>query len=200
MPREEVSAASNLISRLVKLLAEDQASTSVEIAETLWLATKIEVAAPAIEAMLPPLQTPPPLPSVDLDAMPELEPPPPPPPTPQANLAAPTPQAGVLPPQTLPVWLADPPMLTDALGIIRALRPLLRQVDAGLGKRLDEAATVEAIARTRLWLPVLKPEQRPYFDIILVVDRSSSMPIWQRLVKDVVRILKRYGLVVGGEG
>ena len=194
MPREEVSAASNLVSRLVKLLAEDQASTSVEIAETLWLATKIEVAAPAIEAMLPPLQTPPPLPSVDLDAMPELEPPPPPPPTPQANLAAPTPQAGVLPPQTLPVWLADPPMLTDALGIIRALRPLLRQVDAGLGKRLDEAATVEAIARTRLWLPVLKPEQRPYFDIILVVDRSSSMPIWQRLVKDVVRILKRYGL------
>ena len=114
-------------------------------------------------------------------------------PPPRANIAAPNPQVGVLPPQTLPVWLADPAMLTDSLAVIRALKPLLQKVAAGTGKRLDEPATVDNIARTRLCLPILVPEQEPWFDIILVVDRGSSMHIWQRLVKDVVRILGRYG-------
>jgi hypothetical protein len=31
----------------------------------------------------------------------------------------------------------------------------------------------------------LAPEQRPYFDLVVVVDRSASMHIWQRLIKDV---------------
>ncbi|MFQ4134750.1 SAV_2336 N-terminal domain-related protein [Nodosilinea sp. PGN35] len=185
----------NAVSRLISLLAEDRALTSIETAETLWLATKLERPAPTeSEPTPPPAPEPlPPLP-VDLSEPLEPEPLPPAPPTPQANIATPTPQAGVLPPQTLPVWLADPAMLTDALAVIRALRPLLRTVDTGIGTRLDEAATVETIARTRLCLPVLAPGQRPYFDIVLVVDRSSSMHIWQRLIKDVVRILKRYGV------
>jgi formylglycine-generating enzyme required for sulfatase activity len=99
----------------------------------------------------------------------------------------------VLPPQTLPVWLADPAMLTDSLAIVRALKPLLQKVDAGFGKRLDEPATVENIARTGLVLPILEAEQEPWFDIILVVDRGSSMHIWQRLVQDLERILRRHG-------
>ncbi len=186
----------NAVSRLISLLAEDCAFTSVEIAETLWLATKLE--RPALTEPEPP---PPPEPALPLSPPTNLsdetfgpEPLPPASLSPQANIATPTPQAGVLPPQTLPVWLADPAMLTDALAVIRALRPLLRTVDTRTGKRLDEPATVETIARTRLCLPVLAPEQRPHFDIILVVDRSSSMHIWQRLIKDVMRILKRYGL------
>jgi hypothetical protein len=113
--------------------------------------------------------------------------------TPRANIIAPTPQVGVLPPQVLPVWLADPPMLTDSLAVIRALKPLLQKVATGTGKRLDEPATVNNIARTRLWLPILEPAREPWFDVILVVDRGSSMHIWQRLVMDVVRILRRYG-------
>ncbi len=188
------------VSRLVKALAKDQDFTSVEIAETLWLAMQIEPAtppAPDIESEEPspsPLEAPPD--NLD-DEPPEFGPEDqdisPPPPPPRANIAAPTPQVGVLPPQTLPVWLADPAMLTDSLAIIRALKPLLKKMDAGIGKHLDETATVETIARTRLVLPVLKAEKEPWFDIVLVVDRGSSMAIWQRLVKDVVRILRRYG-------
>lgn len=188
------------VSRLVKALAEDQDFTSVEIAETLWLALQIEAATISEPGVEPEEPSPPPpeAPPDDLDDEPsEFEPEdqdtPPSPPPPRANIAAPTPQVGVLPPQTLPVWLADPAMLTDSLAIIRALKPLLQKVDAGIGKHLDEAATVETIARTRLVLPVLKAEQEPWFDIVLVVDRGSSMAIWQRLVKDVVRILRRYG-------
>ncbi|MEL7315142.1 MAG: formylglycine-generating enzyme family protein, partial [Cyanobacteria bacterium J06559_3] len=72
-------------------------------------------------------------------------------------------------------------------------KPLLRKVNVGVGNRLDEPATVENIARTQLCLPVLEPQQASWFDIILIVDRGSSMAIWHRLVKDVVRILRRYG-------
>jgi formylglycine-generating enzyme required for sulfatase activity len=190
-------ASPDPVSKLIKLLAEERKNfTSVEIAETLWLAMQMEPAAEVVPDK-PQLPTPLLTPSVSLltGEEPELPPPLPTELTPRANIAAPIPQAGVLPPQTLPVWLADPAMLTDSLSVIRALKPLLQKVEvaAGVGKRLDEAATVDNIARTRLWLPILEPEQEPWFDIILVVDCGSSMHIWQRLVKDLVRILRHYG-------
>ena len=182
------------VSQLIKLLAEERKNfTSVEIAETLWLAMQIETTAqvvvdeplrlpsvPVEPAIVQPPNELPPLPAVP--AAP-----------PKVNIAAPTPEVGILPPQTLPIWLTDPAMLTDSLAIIRALTPLLRKMTTGIGKRLDESATVENIARTQLCLPILKPEQESWFDIVLVVDRGASMHIWQRLVKDVVKILRSYG-------
>lgn len=189
-------ASSGRVSKLIKLLAEEQAFTSIEIAETLWLAMQIEPASEGVPdiAGLPQLM-PPQMPSISPPPSfePELPPPLPSQAAPRANIVAPTPQVGVLPPQTLPVWLADPAMLTDALAIIRALKPLLQKVAARTGKRLNEPATVDNIARTHLCLPILEPEQQPWFDIIVVVDRGSSMHIWQRLVKDIVSILRRYG-------
>ena len=188
------SALPTSVSQLIKLLAEERKNfTSVEIAETLWLAMQIETTAqvvvdeplrlpsvPVEPAIVQPPNELPPLPAVP--AAP-----------PKVNIAAPTPEVGILPPQTLPIWLTDPAMLTDSLAIIRALTPLLRKMTTGIGKRLDESATVENIARTQLCLPILKPEQESWFDIILVVDRGASMHIWQRLVKDVVKILRSYG-------
>ncbi len=187
----------NAVSQLIKLLAEErQEPTSIEIAETLWLAMQMKPVAEVVrEAPMPARSTSSNLPVEDLETRPEPEEPclPAVASRPMANLAAPTPQAGVLPPQTLPIWLADPAMLTDSLAVIRALKPLLRKVAAGTGQTLDEAATVDNIARTRLCLPILEPAQEPWFDVVLVIDRGSSMHIWQRLVKDIVRILRRYG-------
>lgn len=184
------------VRRLIELLAtEYQHFTSIEIAETLWLAMQIEpvaVVAPTVAPVEKPIDLPPSERSennLDLDSapLPLTQP------TPKANLAVATPQAGILPPQTLPVWLADPAMLQDPLAIVRALKPLLEKASAGMGKRLDEPATVENIARTSLCLPMMQPEQEQWFDIVLVVDRGSSMHIWQRLIKDIVRILRHYG-------
>ncbi|MGJ3252713.1 MAG: SAV_2336 N-terminal domain-related protein [Elainellaceae cyanobacterium] len=181
---------------LIKLLVKEQKFTSIEIAETLWLALRIEPtatitpdepkASESITSVSSSETT-----VADLD---NALPPPPAPPEPRANIATPTtPRAGVLPTQALPVWLADPGMLTNPLDIIRSLKPLLRPRDAGIGRKLNEPATVNRIARTQLWVPILEPEQEPWFDIILVVDRGSSMHIWQRLVDELVRILRRYG-------
>jgi formylglycine-generating enzyme required for sulfatase activity len=184
------------VSRLIELLAtEHQHFTSIEIAETLWLAMQIESAAavaPIVASVEKPIDLPP---SERSENNLDLDPAPLPlaKPAPKANLAVATPQAGILPPQTLPVWLADPAMLQDSLAIVRALKPLLGKVSAGIEKRLDEPATVENIARTSLCLPVMQPEQEQWFDIVLVVDRGSSMHIWQRLIKDILRILRHYG-------
>ena len=194
---EAAGASSNPVSELIKFLAEERETfTSVEIAETLWLAMQLEPAVQEIpDESAPPQFLPPPLSSEPPEAQQEPEPPSPlpHPPTSKVSIATPVSQAGVLPPQTLPVWVADPPMLTDSLALIRALKPLLQKVEASTGKHLDEAATVDNIARTRLCLPILEPEWEPWFDIILAIDRGSSMYIWQRLAKDVARMLRRYG-------
>jgi alpha-amylase len=180
------------LSELMRLLAEEQKFTSIEIAETLWLALKIEpVSAVVPDTPQPSVPREPRFPEPNEvenrgDASPASN-------LPKATIATSTQQANVLPSQVLPVWLADPPMLTDPLAIIRALKPLLRQSEVGDSRRLDEVATVDQIARTRLWVPILEPEREPWFDIILVVDRGASMHIWHRLITDLERILRRYG-------
>jgi formylglycine-generating enzyme required for sulfatase activity len=187
--------AQGAIGKLIQFLAEERDLSGTEIAETLWVALKME---PAIESVVEEPRSPAsekpvtssitPIPSPDSEGTASVQPPP------RANIATTaTPQAGVLPTKALPVWIADPSMLNDPLALIRALKPLLRQVEAGPGRQLDEPATVDGIARTQLWLPVLKAETEPWFDIVLVVDRSSSMHLWQRLATDLERILRQYG-------
>ncbi|MEL7315357.1 MAG: hypothetical protein AAFN08_10425, partial [Cyanobacteria bacterium J06559_3] len=166
-------ASPDPVSRLIQVLAEERRDfTSIEIAETLWLALQMEPAAkvvvkepPVSNVSLKTLPTntlpllwllwrtydcmagillmfdllTPKAPEVGSEIGGEALPDEPVKVTPRASLAAPTPQAGVLPPQTLPVWLADPAMLTDSLAIIRALKPLLRKVNVGVGNRCQMA-------------------------------------------------------------
>jgi formylglycine-generating enzyme required for sulfatase activity len=180
-----------------QLLTEGQPCSTLEIAETLWLAMRIEPTVPLVEETIPP-PAPPPPPS---DSIVTGEEPPggESPPITQSDstasvdVAVPTQQVGVLPPKTLPIRLADPAMLTDSLAVIQALKPLIQNIAAMGNQRLNESATVENIARTQLCLPVMEPEQQAWFDVVLVVDRGSSMHIWQRLVCDIRRILRSYG-------
>ena len=135
--------SSDSVDELIQILAKERKDfTSIEIAETLWLALKIEPAAEASHDETPPSQ------SKEGNVSPELkgnlghedvdsfdgdneeneQSPPTKPITPKANIATPSPKAGVLPPKTLPIWIADPNFLGDSLAVIRALKPLLRKV------------------------------------------------------------------------
>ena len=78
--------------------------------------------------------------------------------------------------------------------LARALKPLLRRVASGTGKVLDEEATVQRITDERVWAPVLKPTLEPWLDLVLIVDESPSMLIWQRTVLEFKRVLERYGV------
>ena len=201
--REVVKGSSNPVGAMIQRLAQTTNLTSIEIAETLWLATKLEPANDVESAVSddegsavsedrpaadrsdrsPPIKA---HPSASPSSTAE--------PTPKVDIAASTACCTQpLPPQVLPIQVVDPPMLRDPLAVIRALRPLLNNIEVGLSHRLDEPATVELTARTQICLPVLAPEQAPWFDVILVVDSSASMHLWQRLVKDIVRTLRNYG-------
>lgn len=182
--------------------------TTTQMAELLWLATHLEPPPPQEPAVERPDE------DDDLVGDEGDRPPPPSESTPESesrsedspqktdiDVLAPPPLSQkalplekALPPEVLPVQIFDPPMLGDLQGIVKALKPLLQKIDIGMGDRLNEPATVDFMARTDLCIPKLQPDLEAWFDVVVVVDRSSaSMIIWQRLVDDIVRTLKRYG-------
>ncbi|MEM8640966.1 MAG: hypothetical protein AAGG51_19460 [Cyanobacteria bacterium P01_G01_bin.54] len=92
-----------------------------------------------------------------------------------------------------PIPVPDAPALSQSLQLAKALRPLARQMAVGLPSRLDEAATVDWVADTGVWQPVLAPEQKLWLDVALVFDQSPSMAIWQKVSQELRRLLSRYG-------
>ncbi len=107
------------------------------------------------------------------------------------------PRPGAIAGDALAIWLTDPALLTDPLAWVRALRPLMVRRSVGRGRRLDEVATVERVARQDvgepLWEPVWEPRREPWFELLLVIDGSLSMQVWQRLGQEWSRLLRRYG-------
>jgi tetratricopeptide (TPR) repeat protein len=76
------------------------------------------------------------------------------------------------------------PAIKDPATITQALRPLRRHIDSMAYGILDEAATADRVADTRLWLPELLPTPERWLDLVLIIDDSSSMVIWQRTVAE----------------
>ena len=177
----------------------DLGLTGREIAEAIWLAgqtvdddrTTIDIPSqPVEEPIAPPLVS-------NISTLPDRDP--------VGDFSVPPAQAEIipsqvdkmpslaLPPNYKPIAIPDAPALSQALLLARALRPLARQVAIGLPTVLDEAATVDRIAETGVWQPVLKPESELWLDVALVFDTSPSMSLWQRLGADVQKLLSRYG-------
>ncbi|BAY12967.1 SAV_2336 N-terminal domain-related protein [Calothrix sp. NIES-2098] len=93
----------------------------------------------------------------------------------------------------LAIRLPDARSLQEPLTLARALHPLLRRVPSA-NMVLDEAATIERIAEEQLWTLVLKPDLEPWLDLALVVDESKSMLLWQPTIRELQRLLERYGI------
>jgi len=93
------------------------------------------------------------------------------------------------------VGIADSALLRRPRQLGRALAPLNRWSEEGPACVLDVAATVEAIARARSnrmpWQPCLKPRRQPWLELQLVFDASPSMALWQRLRRELPRLLAR---------
>jgi formylglycine-generating enzyme required for sulfatase activity len=103
------------------------------------------------------------------------------------------PPVGTLPPTALPIAVPDAGFLTEALPLIRALKPLLKRVNSTIVSRVNEAATVDRIAETDIWLPVMQADREPWFEVALIIDTSAGMTLWQRLIEDIQRLLRCYG-------
>ncbi|MEV3906625.1 TIR-like protein FxsC [Streptomyces canus] len=77
--------------------------------------------------------------------------------------------------------------------VTRALRPWKRPWPRGRRSALDVAATVDGYARSGELIPVFRPAPERWFGLVLVVDRSPAMRVWQDLVEDFTSLLDRLG-------
>ncbi|MFF8532321.1 TIR-like protein FxsC [Streptomyces sp. SAS_267] len=83
--------------------------------------------------------------------------------------------------------------LPMTLPVTRALRPWKRPWQRGRADALDMDATVDAYARSGELIPRFRPAPERWFGLILVVDRSPAMQVWQEVVDDFTAVLNRLG-------
>ncbi|MBP0461195.1 SAV_2336 N-terminal domain-related protein, partial [Streptomyces montanisoli] len=96
----------------------------------------------------------------------------------------------------LPLGVPAAGTLPGTLELQRSLRPLqrYRPATAPVENILDETATAELSARAGgLIMPVHRASGRPEVDLQLVMDVSSSMRVWQRLVAELEEIFSHLG-------
>ncbi|MEC4815125.1 MAG: formylglycine-generating enzyme family protein [Scytonema sp. PMC 1069.18] len=94
---------------------------------------------------------------------------------------------------SLPLSVPNAPAIRNSQSLLRSLRPLMQRVPSQTSWVLDEEATVECIAETKLWFPQRKPMQVPWFELALVVDASPTMLLWQRHILELRRLLAQTG-------
>ncbi|WP_432191492.1 SAV_2336 N-terminal domain-related protein [Streptomyces sp. bgisy027] len=192
--------------RRLRLLGAEPAPR--EVAESLWLARYLTPAERDAEAM--PAREPAdgPAPAPRAPGPPTTTPsgpaPPPDPATPPegpsplpAHLYADTPELQRPAADTLPLRVRAPAAATlpGSLPLLRALRPLrhyrppIRTPD----NHFDEQATAEQAAETGLLLPVLRPEVRREARLQLLMDVSSSTPVWDRTLDELHHLCASLG-------
>ncbi|MET9382102.1 SAV_2336 N-terminal domain-related protein [Streptomyces sp. NPDC002928] len=199
----------DLIARLLR--PAESRPTWEELADALWLAGHLPPPSegrPGAEPIGPPEE-------LDSRSHPEpgpaagLRPPGADPPRPGTHRPYPEGSADVLPDtrrlslpggqdpvgNAIPVLLPTTPALPGALALRRALRPLGRRTPPGLrpALQLDEEATVDRVADTGFWFPVLRPAPTRWLDVALVVDDSVSMAVWDRAVSEFRALLQTAG-------
>ncbi|MER5530172.1 TIR-like protein FxsC [Streptomyces sp. NPDC002677] len=77
--------------------------------------------------------------------------------------------------------------------VTRALRPWKRPWPRGRRAALDIEATVDGYARSGELIPVFRPAPERWFGLVLVVDRSPAMRVWQEVIDDITSVLDRLG-------
>ncbi|MFD3958135.1 SAV_2336 N-terminal domain-related protein [Streptomyces bacillaris] len=86
---------------------------------------------------------------------------------------------------------ADP--LPDALAFGRAIQPFRRPWLRGGRSELDVEATVEHYARGGPLVPLFRPAPEPWFEVVVLVDASLSMGVWEETTRAVTRLLTALG-------
>ncbi|WP_027344130.1 SAV_2336 N-terminal domain-related protein [Hamadaea tsunoensis] len=192
------------VESLRQILAElGREASPLELAELLWLATRLEPGRPSPAR-------PAPTPATDAPAP---QPPPDEPPARQDRPAPPTPEEPPAPeripvyaerlqspsgPQAVRVPLPEPFALADRRGVQRALRPLRIGFRRGPSTEIDEAATARLIAESArtaaAWLPVRRARTERRFSAVFIVDQSDSMAIWRTQAAEFATVARQSGI------
>jgi hypothetical protein len=108
----------------------------------------------------------------------------------------PSPRSGPGQEDAVTVGVPEAAALPGVLELQRALRPLQRYRSAARPIRdvLDEEATAERTARAGgILLPVMRAARRGDAAIQLLMDTSSSMCVWERMLSEFQQIFSRLG-------
>ncbi|MEK6258534.1 MAG: SAV_2336 N-terminal domain-related protein [Planctomycetota bacterium] len=84
-----------------------------------------------------------------------------------------------------------PPAIARGFEFDRALRPLRQHRQIARSQEVDEEATVAAIAESGVWQIVMRPARSRWLEIVLVVERSPTMRIWQETALEFRKLLWR---------
>ncbi|MFJ9761073.1 SAV_2336 N-terminal domain-related protein [Streptomyces sp. NPDC101149] len=180
-----------LVRTLAKALGEDADATA--IADALWLATaptaprtaRGPVAEPSDAVAADPQRAP---------AVQDTDPPVPPRPEEGSDAAALYENL----PHTRPApgpWVAVPGGrdLPRAMELRRALRPFKRRYPRGRRSELDLDATIRDFGRSGELAPVFSPSPEPWFELLLVIDTSPSMAVWESTNAEFATLLAGLG-------
>jgi hypothetical protein len=168
-----------------------------QIADAIWLAQFLTgderarpARAPRAPTAEPPAQPPPPPDSTPATAAPPADPAAAPPASEQAHAdiaRAPRVDASAT---TARFRSPAAAALGDKLGLARALRPLAWRSPRPGAWRIVEDVTADRIACTGLWLAELEPETEPALDLVVVIDASPRLRVWQRLARELIDVLR----------
>ncbi|MEU0331781.1 SAV_2336 N-terminal domain-related protein [Streptomyces sp. NPDC006193] len=181
-----------MIEELLSAFAESGPEAGAEeIADILWLAARVDAAAPPRGSGQPAAEPP-------GDDTPAPAPDPPAAPAPrepgQQLFPARAGEQADVGRRGTPLRVARAASLHEPLDLMRALRAVGRRSIGGVGDRLDEQATVERTIEELIPSPVLLPSESRWLDLALVVDAHHSMLLWADLVDELRRVLTRSGV------
>jgi formylglycine-generating enzyme required for sulfatase activity len=165
-----------------------------DIADALWLASKIGGAYEVVQPGEPDPIDPQISDVVINDSSPRFIAPPP-------SVAAYIPPSGgdrdsqtsESPEQGLAIQVQSAPALPDTREIARSLRPLMRKFPSLNRLELDETATVDRIAERDIWVPILKRSPERWFNLELVIEASDFSFIWQDTIDEFQHLLENQG-------
>ncbi|MGW4786731.1 DUF3427 domain-containing protein [Streptomyces sp. NPDC004230] len=89
-----------------------------------------------------------------------------------------------------PLSIGRASALPNALDIGRALRPLRRSRPSRVHRRLDLGATIDHYVRTGVLVPQLMPAPELWLEVVVVVDRGTSMAIWDETSLALTKVLR----------
>ncbi|MDF9815584.1 SAV_2336 N-terminal domain-related protein [Streptomyces sp. SPB162] len=105
-------------------------------------------------------------------------------------------QGSDLPGNAISIGVPEAPALPGLLELQRALRPLQRYHSAAppIRSELDESATAECSARAGgLLMPVFRSVSRGDASLQLLMDASSSMYVWERMLGEFQQVFGQLG-------
>jgi NADH:ubiquinone oxidoreductase subunit F (NADH-binding)/ferredoxin len=83
--------------------------------------------------------------------------------------------------------------LPRALEVARSMRPFKRPWVTGRESQLDLKETIDGYSRSLELIPVFRPAPERWFELVVVVDRSISMAVWQETVFEFTKVLRGTG-------